>query len=331
MNAQTLGPITRLTIRASAPIQLNLQRNEPRRAILAIDRSPVDPAREQVDHRDRLVRSVRFDDSDGSAKILLELSDEVSEVRMTAADDNRVFFVDFAREGEITAAPLPTDTGSGRAPTRQSLRVIVIDPGHGGMDAGTKGTNISEKELTLTLARKLRAALQSRLGSTVLLTRDADIELDNETRSAVANNNQADFFISLHVGYSANKLASDSSIFVMKQDFGGSTDASSAAANQLFLPWYLGYRTSRARSLRAARFLREELIKAVPEWTFPVRTAPLGVLTSATMPSLMLEVGNLNNAVNGQTLTDMAFQDRLIAATVTAVERFSESESDESN
>jgi N-acetylmuramoyl-L-alanine amidase len=255
------------------------------------------------------------------------LTDDVKDVRLTGTDENRVYFVDFARAGEITAAPVPADPVTSRGPSLRTstVRVIVIDPGHGGLDGGTESLNVNEKDLTLMLARKLREALQSRLGSTVLLTRDADLDMDNETRSAVANNNQADFFISLHVGYSPDKLSSDSSIFVMMQDFGGSS-ALTVSTDQLFLPWYLGHRTSRARSLRAARFLREELIKAVPDWTFPVRTAPLGVLASATMPSLLLEVGNINNTVNAQTLTDTAFQTRLITAIVAAVERFAESD-----
>jgi N-acetylmuramoyl-L-alanine amidase len=331
MTAQTLGPITRLTVRSPVPVALNLQR-EAGRATLTIDRSPVDPQREQVEHRDRLVRSIAFDDSDGTPRIVVGLSNEVANIRVTQADDNRVHFVDFAREGEITAIPAPTGAASpaDRAGSRRSVRVIVIDPGHGGLDMGTRNVSVMEKELTLTLARKLRSSLQNRLGSTVLLTRDADIDLDNETRSAVANNNQADFFFSLHIGYSQNTAASEASIFVMNQDFGG--DAGSAAArDQLFLPWYLGYRPSRPRSLRAARFFREELIKAVPEWTFPVRTAPLALLTSATMPSLMLEVGNLNNAANGELLNDTGFQDRLLQAIVKAIERFSESEADATN
>jgi N-acetylmuramoyl-L-alanine amidase len=288
--------------------------------------------RERLDHRDRLIRSVAFDDSDGTAKILVELTDEAADVRLSTADENRVVFVDFARSGAITAAPLPADAALGdRASNQGSVRVIVIDPGHGGADMGTKNLSVTEKDITLALARALRSSLQRRLGATVLLTRDDDIELDNETRSAVANNNQADFFVSLHVGYSPNKMVSDASIFVMKQDYGGTVGTASSARDQLFLPWYLGYRTNRARSLSAARFLREELLKAVPEWTFPVQTAPLGVLTSATMPSLMLELGNLNNAVNSQTLTDTAFQNSMVGAIVNAIERFSQTETNAAN
>jgi len=67
------------------------------------------------------------------------------------------------------------------------------------------------------------------------------------------------------------------------------------------------------------------LSKAIPGWKFPVRTAPLAVLSSATMPSLLLEIGNLNNAMASQTLMDNAFQTRLAGTIADAVQRFSES------
>jgi N-acetylmuramoyl-L-alanine amidase len=159
----------------------------------------------------------------------------------------------------------------------------------------------------------------------VLLTRDSDIPLDNEARSAVANNNQANLLISLHTGYSLNKLDSGSSIFVMKEGFGDRFAETSGSRDQLFLPWYLGYRTQRQGSTAAATILQEELSKGIPGWKFPVRTAPLAVLSSATMPSVLLEIGNLNNPGSAQALIDGSFQSRLVSAIVDAVQRFSES------
>jgi N-acetylmuramoyl-L-alanine amidase len=333
MNAQTLGPITRLTIRCGEALNLDVKRDE-QRAVVSIDHAPVDPARERLDLRDRLLRSVAFDDSNGEPKILLDITRDVADVRITPAENNRVFFVDLLRKGEpITEAVPPSidatptspkpDTA---APVERKVRVVVIDPGHGGMDAGTHNATLSEKDITLVLARKLRTALQMRLGTTVLLTRDSDIALDNEARSAVANNNQANLFISLHTGYSANKLDSASSIFVMTENFGNaSTTTTGAPRDQLFLPWYLGYRTHRQGSAAAATMFQEELSKAIPGWKFPVRTAPLAVLSSATMPSLLLELGNLNNETTAQTLMDNAFQTRLAGTIGDAVQRFSES------
>ena len=332
MNAQTLGPITRLTIRCGVPLNLDLKRDN-QRAVLAIDRSPLDPVRERLDHRDRLLRSVVFDDADGEAKLILDITRDVSDIRLTPADNNRIYFVDLLRKGEpITEAP-PVETPAPAAkpdvipPVERKVRVIVIDPGHGGMDTGAKGATVAEKDLTLILARRLRTALQMRLGTTVLLTRDSDIALDNEARSAVANNNQANLFISLHAGYSPNKLDASSSVFVMKENFGEatSTSAPAAARDQLFLPWYLGYRTHRQASMAAANILQEELSKAIQGSKFAVRTAPLAVLSSATMPSLLLELGNLNNLANAQTMVDGGYQTRLINTIADAVQRFSES------
>ena len=331
MNAQTLGPITRLTLRCSVPLNVELKRDD-QRAILAIDRS-VDPVRERLDHRDRMVRSVVFDDSDGNAKIVLDTTRDVTDMRLTAADSNRVYFLDLftKREPVTEAVPPPALPAAPAArpdviPAERKVRVVVIDPGHGGMDTGAKSAAIAEKDFTLALARKLRSALQTRLGTTVLLTRDSDVALDNEARSAVANNNQANLFISVHAGYSTNKTDAGSSVFVMKENFGeGFTTASATGRDQLFLPWYLGYRIHQQASVSAATFLQEALSKAIPGSKFAVRTAPLAVLSSATMPSLLLEMGNLNNPMNAQTLTDASFQSRLADTIAAAVQRFSES------
>ena len=329
MNAQTLGPVTRLTLRSEAPIELALNRDAlQNRAVLRITPSPIEPLRERLDPRDRLVRSVAFEDADGVSKLVIETTDEVADVRITSAEDNHVYFIDFSRAAAPTEAapppPPPTAAGPETAPDAlpaRGVRVIVIDPGHGGADTGAQTSGTLEKDLTLAIARRLRTSLQTRLGSTVLLTRDSDVSLSNEARSAVANNNQADLFISLHIGYSSNKLDSGSSIYIMKDDF-ATGFGPAVARDRLFLPWYMGYRAARPQSQQISRTVQEELLKAIPGWKFPVRNGPIAVLASATMPAISLELGNLNNSVNTQTLLDAAFQARLASAIATAIERF---------
>ena len=332
MNAQTLGPITRITIRCAVPITVEAKREDPTKAVLTIDRAPVDPAHERFEHKDGLLHSVAFDDSDGNSKIVLDITRDVADLRVTPADNNRIFFIDLSRTAEpVTGAPPATAEPSVAAskpdvvPGDRKVRVVVIDPGHGGMDAGAKTSNVMEKDLTLALARKLRSALQSRLGTTVLLTRDSDASMDNEARSAVANNNQANLFISLHVGYSQNKADTGSSVFIMKEDFGDSFTPEKTSNDRLFLPWYLGYRIHRPASAAAGAILEAELNKSVPGSKFTVRTAPLAVLSSATMPSLLLEIGNLNNTASAQALVDNGFQGRLLNSIVDAVQKFSQS------
>jgi N-acetylmuramoyl-L-alanine amidase len=332
MNAQTLGPITRITLRCAVPINIEAKREDPTKAVLTIDRAPLDAVRERFEHRDRLLHSVAFDDSDANSKIMLELTREVADLRVTPADNNRIFFIDLSRTPEtLTAAPPPAAEPPAAAakpdvvPGDRKVRVVVIDPGHGGMDPGAKASSVLEKDLTLTLARKLRSALQSRLGTTVLLTRDSDASMDNEARSAVANNNQANLFISLHVGYSPNKADSGSSIYIMKEDFGNSFTPAETSRDRLFLPWYLGYRIHRPASAAAGAILESELNKSVPGSKFTVRTAPLAALSSATMPSILLEIGNLNNPASAQALVDTEFQGRLLNSIVDAVQKFSQS------
>jgi N-acetylmuramoyl-L-alanine amidase len=328
MNAQALGPLTRLTVRADNPINVNLQRDAGQnRAVLVIDPGPIDPLREALEYRDRLVESIAFDDSDGTPKIVVGTTGEVTEVRLASADERRVYFVDFVREAEITenippaALPSPPSALDPNAATASAVRVIVIDPGHGGIDTGVQHSGILEKELTLSIARRLRTALQTRLGATILLTRDSDIALTSEARSAVANNTQADLFISLHIGYSADQAASGASVYVIQEDFAAKLSGD-VSGNRMFLPWYLGYRSSRQSSQRIARLLQDELGRAMPGWQFPLRAGPIGVLASATMPAVAVELGNLNNAVNAQTVLDDGFQARLVNTIVAAVGRF---------
>jgi N-acetylmuramoyl-L-alanine amidase len=333
MNAQSLGPITRLTLRVGTAATVSLNRSEPRRTVILIDRNPLDPLREEVDQRDRLIRSIAYDDSDGTSKIIVETTDEVADARVTPAEGNEIFFVDFMRKG-TPAPPEPpppvepppgakTDAPSAAAP-HPKLRVVVLDPGHGGLDAGTKSSTVAEKDLTLSIARHVRAALQTRLGVTVLLTRDADVEMANEARTAVANNNQANLFISLHIGYSANRMDSSSSIFLMKEDFGG--PGPQFARDRMFLPWFQGYRKSQPASHEIAKLVQDELTKGIPSSQFAIRSAPLGVLSSTTMPCLAIEIGNLNNSVNAQTLMDEEFQNRVANAIVSAVQRFGDAQ-----
>ena len=338
MIAQSLGPITRLTIRCAVAVEVKLQRDDQNsRAILALDHAPLDPLRERLDHKDRLVRSISFDDADGSPKIVIDHTNQVADIRLSSTDGNRIFFVDLLRKGEtIPEAPAPAETPTTSSKvdstqTARKVRVIVIDPGHGGMDTGAKNAMVLEKDLTLSLARKLRSALQIRLGATVLLTRDSDVAMDNEARSAVANNNQANLFVSLHAGYSANKFDSSSSVYVMKENFGEGFAPATVSPDRLFLPWYLGYRLHRAAGARAAKILQDGLSKSISGSHFAIRTAPLAVLSSASMPSLLLEVGNLNNSENAATLIDFEFQNRLVGAIADAIRIFSETEQASTN
>ena len=83
-------------------------------------------------------------------------------------------------------------------PGPRTLRVIVLDPGHGGADAGTSVPGAVEKDLALRLARVLAPELERRTGARVLLTRDADRAVSQPDRAETANRARADLVLSLH-------------------------------------------------------------------------------------------------------------------------------------
>ena len=329
MSAQSLGGTTRLTLRAGYSVDVDLQKEPAQhRATLTLKGRPIDPARERLDYKDALVQSVTFDDSDGSARLVVATTDDVRDVRLTSAEDNRVYFVDFVKDPTAeppappVAATVPRNTppiGGGGG----NVRVIVIDAGHGGIDPGATNAGTLEKDLTLSLGRRLRTALQSRLSATVILTRESDVAMTSEARAAVANNNRAGVFISLHAGYAADKAAAGSSIYVMPPEFTGGFPQFDSS--RLFFPWYMAYRSSRQTSAALATQLQQSLDQAFPGWKVPIRSGPLGVLASATMPAVAVEIGNLNSDGSVKDLTDEDFQTRVVGSLAAGIERFASS------
>ena len=319
MSATQSDGITRLTIQSSSSMNLRVQQNRAENSVvLAIDRAPMDPVVETLAYQDASIRAVGFDDSDGRSKIVIETTPRVVNIRLVPSDENRRFFVEFVRESEAnTEVAARSNRGTLSA---GSVRVIAIDPGHGGLDSGTHRHGVLEKDLALDLARKLRSSLRSRLGATVILTRDADLELNGETRAAIANNNKADLLISLHLGYSNDPTESGASIFLVETAPDNAAEQTNPTS--LFRPWYRVHQDSGQESLRFATIVKQKLVEAVPGWMFTLRKAPISTLTSATMPALLVELGNSNNEANLRALGDAGFQGRLIDALVEATAVF---------
>ena len=116
------------------------------------------------------------------------------------------------------------------------VRVIVLDPGHGGPDAGvTVGADV-EKDLALTLARLVRAELGRRLGAQVVLTRDDDRPLTPEQRAEIANRARADLVVSLHFDAVPGTQRSGATAWCPPAGVGAREVPPSARA-LLLLPW----------------------------------------------------------------------------------------------
>ena len=109
--------------------------------------------------------------------------------------------------------PLPAEpTSDGRFPLSRQLgleaRRVIIDPGHGGHDPGATGRDgLREKDLVLDISRRVAKFLEAEDSYEVILTRNTDVFIPLEERTAIANSKGADLFISIHANSSRNRRA----------------------------------------------------------------------------------------------------------------------------
>lgn len=216
-----------------------------------------------------------------------------------------------------------------------AIRTIAIDPGHGGEDEGVKGAGGSkEKDLTLAVARRVKAAIESRLGIRVLLTREDDRNVSLEGRAAVANNNKADMFISLHANASFRNTAAGASILYAAFEREAEPAAHASLGSER-LPtfggglrdvdlvlWDLAQMRHLDRSSELATILADQLRDRIPLSIRPIDRAAISVLESANMPAVLVEIGYLSNPEQEKQMTGASFQDTFVQAVYDAILKF---------
>lgn len=226
------------------------------------------------------------------------------------------------------APPRPRQRGTG-------IRTIVLDPGHGGENTGAIGPGgATEKDLTLRLAQSLRSRLESRMPVKVVLTRGEDADLPLDTRTAVANQQKADLFISLHLNSSPTPGAQGAETYFSSLEASDELAALAAESEnrsggeedplyglQLML-WDLAQSRFMAQSQRLAALIQEELNLTLDLRNRGVKQAPFRVLLGAAMPAVLVELGFLNNPREEARLLDPGYQAELVEALVRAVSRY---------
>lgn len=246
-----------------------------------------------------LIGSVR---ADGSS-IVIDLGPTAAIVRPSEDAPNGRFTVDVApapRPGQ--EAPPP--------PIRGGLTIVAIDAGHGGEEPGAKSAEGAlEKDFTLALARRLKIAIESRLGLRVIMTREGDDTVPLDRRTATVNNSQANVLISLHADASLRPSVSGAQILTLAPDdyqrrlppdapaavtvpvAGGGTRSIDV------VPWDLAQLPQLTASTAFANLLEQHLrARQVPMHARAQDTLPLRLLAGANMPAVILEAGFFSNA-----------------------------------
>lgn len=221
-------------------------------------------------------------------------------------------------------------------PVTPGLRTVVIDPGHGGEANGTEGPGGTlEKTVTLQVSRRLKALIESRLGLRVVLTRDDDRTLDQDARAAVANNNRADLFVSIHANAAVRSSVKGAEVFYLSVDRASLESRRAVQQPSATLPQLGGgsraielilWETAQLRHLEQSASLAsliEAALRAKVEMSpRPVQQAPFRVLVGANMPAVLVEIGYLSNPDEEKSLTAAAHQDVVAQALFDAISAF---------
>lgn len=208
--------------------------------------------------------------------------------------------------------------------------LVVLDPGHGGDDKGARGpAGELEKDITLALARMTAARLQA-AGITVRLTRDGDDSVALADRTAVANRLKADVFLSVHANASPARGARGAETYFMSAEASDVQAAQAAAEENAQAPtdtvqlilWDLAQVANLNESARLARAVAEGLNALHGTHDRGIKQAPFLVLTGATMPAALVEVGFLSNSDDAARLTRRSGQEELAAVLADAIVAF---------
>jgi N-acetylmuramoyl-L-alanine amidase len=212
----------------------------------------------------------------------------------------------------------------------------VIDAGHGGDENGAKGPGGAlEKQITLSVARRLKAALEGRLGLRVILTRESDATVGLDERAAIANNNKADLFVSLHANAAPRTATSGAEVFYLSLDEYGDAAERVAHTDSDPLPVFGGgtrdielilWDMAQARYIKEsaalAHTVEASLRQRVPMSARAIQQAPFRVLVGANMPAVLVEMGFITNAAQEKQLQSDEFQNLIVQALVESITRF---------
>jgi N-acetylmuramoyl-L-alanine amidase len=213
---------------------------------------------------------------------------------------------------------------------------VVIDAGHGGHDPGAQARGLNEADLTLDLALRLEKLLQNEPGLEVVLTRRTNVYIPLEERTAIANREGADLFLSIHANTSRNASARGVETYFLS--FAGSAEAEAVAAREnsshagemhklpdIIRAITLNNKLDESRDL--AGMVQEALVTRLRRSNKNVdnrgvKKAPFVVLIGAEMPSVLAEVSFLTNKQELSLLKTAAYKQRIAEALHAAVMRY---------
>jgi len=205
-------------------------------------------------------------------------------------------------------------------------RIIVLDPGHGGRESGTRGADgTTEKAVALKLAQLIAAELQRDYKVTLTRTDDYHVGLDH--RTALANHLKADLFVSLHTGGSFVYSSAGPIIYYYQNasKLASNREANSALPDEgenIPIPWDRVQNSYTEKSRILAKMISSRLNTLNSIKNIRIQGAPLAVLQGAHMPAILIEAGYLTNPAEEKNLRNHRFLTDVAAEISRGIENF---------
>jgi N-acetylmuramoyl-L-alanine amidase len=246
-----------------------------------------------------------------------------------------------AAHREAVAAAETTSVRVGSAERISGTARVVIDPGHGGHDPGTRDSSgrLIEKDLALAIALLAARALEAR-GVSVAMTRADDTFLSLPQRTRLANRGRADLFVSIHLNWSPNPETRGIEVYYLNNttdraalrlariENGAGANAAYSASGEPNLNYILSdlrQNDKAAESASLARMIDAQTVAELDDSlklgvnALGAKMGPFYVLVGAQMPAVLVECGFLSNAIEATRLAAPAYQAQLADGIAAAV------------
>jgi N-acetylmuramoyl-L-alanine amidase len=242
--------------------------------------------------------------------------------------------------------PLPPDpTSDGRYPLARQLGLsakrVIIDPGHGGHDPGTRSrSGLKEKDLVLDISRRVAKLLERDGEYEVLMTRNDDTFIPLEERTAFANSYEADLFVSIHANAHPSRRIRGIETFYLNLATTPAAEETAARENAVStrrmgeLQDILRQIMNNSRIAESGDFanrVQDSMVEGVLDGStrgsrnHGVKTAPFYVLLGANMPSVLIEVSYLSNTEDARLLSQNAYRQRVAESIAEGIRNYTAS------
>lgn len=335
VRASQNGPRHRLVLDLTKPVTFTQQRlSDP--SILILDLHPVTLSNTAKSRAEAGALPIQVAITQASAqqvRIVLDMEGVTSVSLMKLSKPDRLVVDYLAKSAApvttakptITLPPVSRQITASEQQARLDIHTIVLDPGHGGKDSGAVGRDgLTEKEIALDVALRLRDLLRKRLGKTVMMTREKDEFIELDDRAKFANGHKADLFVSIHInshpkrtvrgiemyhfGIASDRRAMDVAArengdrIDHAQDFVGMIKADLALSKRIEDSQNLAWETKISIvNLVGAQYDTDD---------HGVKTAPFYVLRYTAMPSILAELAFISNPAEERYLRQPAFRQK---------------------